>query len=161
MGDYPLSGWGAPTERRTAKTIRGSPVALQSTMRARMGERAFTLIELMMVIAVLGVLSTMALQQYELMVAKSKRVEAFAGLSGLWTAERSYFSSNNRYSGSFDELAFTMEGGTRLSASQIKGNRYTFSLSQPWGPSSWYCIANGQIDGDPWVDGVEIFDGRP
>lgn len=124
-------------------------------------ERGFTLIELMIVVAVLGVLAAISVQQYELMVAKAKRAEAYAGLGGLWTAERAYFASDNQYAGTFDALNYSIEGGTRLAANQVKGNRYTYTLGRPWGPASFYCIANGQLDSDPWVDGVEIYDGRP
>ena len=168
MGDFaPALGefthLGEKTHHSHAKrsASRGTGNASNDPMGLMRDERGFTLLELMTVVAIVGILSTLGLAQYELYVAKAKRVEAFAGLRGIFDAERTYFTSNTHYTDSFDRLGFSMEGGQRLSSTQIRGNRYTFTLSQPWGRSSFYCIANGQIDGDRFVDGVEIFDGRP
>lgn len=132
-----------------------------STTRGKTDEEGFTLIEIMVALAIIGFLATISIQEYELMVAKAKRVEARAGLSSIWDAERAYFAEHNEYTSRFDKLLFEVEGGTLVNPSRMKGNRYTYHLSQPWGNSSFYCVATGEIDSDSWPDVLVIEDGAP
>ena len=54
----------------------------------RRDRRGFTLVEIMMVSAVLGIVMSLGLTQYRSYVAKSKRTEAFLGLAAIRTGRR-------------------------------------------------------------------------
>jgi len=61
-------------------------------------ESGFTLIELMIVIAVIGLLTTIALPSYQSYVARGKRAEARAEVLKAEGWLERYFTENNRYS---------------------------------------------------------------
>uniref|UniRef100_E6PKK1 Putative Type II secretory pathway protein H n=1 Tax=mine drainage metagenome TaxID=410659 RepID=E6PKK1_9ZZZZ len=59
--------------------------------------RGFTLIELMIVVAIVAILSAIALPAYNSYVTRSKLAEAFSGLSGLSVAMQQYYQDNRTY----------------------------------------------------------------
>lgn len=59
--------------------------------------RAFTLIELMIVVAIIAFLATMAVPNLLKFSAKAKRAEAYAQLRSLYTAEKLYFAEKGSY----------------------------------------------------------------
>lgn len=123
-----------------------------------MRRRGFTLIELMLVVTIIGLLATIAVPEFDSYVMRAKRTEAVAGLEALWTAQRDYYAEHGVYAASFKQLAFEINGGTLQSPTQYTGGRYTYQLSQPWGATSFYCIATAQLDADPWPDILEIYE---
>ena len=58
----------------------------------------FTLIELMITVAIIGILSAIAYPSYESYVRKSRRVDAKNALLDLASRQERYFSVNNKYS---------------------------------------------------------------
>ena len=58
----------------------------------------FSLIELMIVIAIIGFLAMIAIPSYSKYVAKAKRAEAYMQLSSIYAAQKIYWSENGRYS---------------------------------------------------------------
>jgi type IV pilus assembly protein PilA len=66
-----------------------------SRLRNRKG---FTLIELMIVVAIIGILAAIAIPNFLKFQAKSKQSEAKTNLKAIFTAETSYFGENNLYS---------------------------------------------------------------
>jgi len=77
------------------------------------GKKGFTLIELMIVVAIIGILASIAIPNFLRFQAKSKQSEARLLLSGIFTAQTSYFSENNRY-GSFGEIAWSPIGTKQI-----------------------------------------------
>lgn len=59
--------------------------------------RAFTLIELMIVVAIVALLVTIAVPQYFKYLAKAKQTEVMVNLASLHTAQQAYFAQNGRY----------------------------------------------------------------
>lgn len=67
-------------------------------MKKNANESGFTLIEVMIVVAILGLLSTIAFPSYQSYVARGKRAEARAEVLKAEGWLERYFTENNRYS---------------------------------------------------------------
>lgn len=65
----------------------------------RKNNRAFTLIELMIVVGIIGILAAMAIPNYMKFLAKAKQSEAKANLGGIYVAQMGYFAVTNTYAG--------------------------------------------------------------
>lgn len=61
--------------------------------------KGFSLIELMIVVAIVGILSSIALPQYRDYVLRAEIAEATANLSGLRVKLEQYFQDNRTYNG--------------------------------------------------------------
>jgi prepilin-type N-terminal cleavage/methylation domain-containing protein len=59
--------------------------------------RGFTLVELMIVVAIIGVLASVAIPSFINYQLKSKRAEGFANLSALGKAQKAYYAEFNAY----------------------------------------------------------------
>ena len=127
---------------------------MNGTQRAprRTRQAGYTLIDVMIVTVIISVLATVAVNRYQLFVARAKRPEAVMAFRALAAAQREHLITRGTYAGTFDALGFRIEGGTRISPTEVQGRRYNFRLIQDDGPRSWYCIASGEIDGDPFRD---------
>lgn len=127
---------------------------MRRTQRARRGIRrsGYTLVDVMIVTVIMSVLSSVAINRYQQYVARAKRPEAVMAFRALAAAQREHLVTRGKYAGTFDALGFRVEGGKRISPTEIEGRRYTFRLIQDAGPRSWYCLASGDIDGDPFRD---------
>ncbi len=78
---------------------------LKSYERNQMG---FTLIELMIVIAIIGILAAIAIPQFSVYKAKSYNAESRADLKNAYTAAQAYFTDNE--GATFDDAALTASG---------------------------------------------------
>lgn len=91
-------------------------------------QKGFTLIELMIVVAIIGILAALAVPRFQMFQAKARQSEAKANLSHIYTLEQSYFGDNDSY------VAFAALGATGECPG---GNSLGFRI----GP----CPANGKI----------------
>lgn len=62
-----------------------------------MWDKGFTLIELMITVAILAILAAVAIPVYNNYVYSAKTAEATTNISGIRTLEESYFAENNTY----------------------------------------------------------------
>lgn len=62
--------------------------------------QGFTIIELMLVVAIIGTISAIAIPSFLRYQLRAKRSEAYANLAAVAKAEDSYFASNGRYADS-------------------------------------------------------------
>ena len=71
-------------------------------------KKAFTLIEVLVVVLIIGILAAVALPQYQKTVEKTKAVQAWTILKALAQAEQTYYLANGEYAQSFDDLGVDM-----------------------------------------------------
>ncbi|MDR0645576.1 MAG: prepilin-type N-terminal cleavage/methylation domain-containing protein, partial [Elusimicrobiota bacterium] len=67
-------------------------------------KKAFTLIEMLVVVLIIGILAAIALPQYWLAVRKSSSAKTLTLLKSLGNAQRLYFLQNDSYAESFEAL---------------------------------------------------------
>jgi type IV pilus assembly protein PilA len=96
---------------------------LKSFQKPLRKQEGFTLIELMIVVAIIGILAAIAIPNFLRYQAKSRQSEAKTNLGAIFVAQTAYFSENNRY-GSFNEVGYALAGTT---------NRYTYRSPAPLG----------------------------
>ncbi len=75
-------------------------------------KKGFTLIELMIVVAIIGILAAIAIPNFLKYQAKSKQSEAKVNLKGIFTSETSYFAEQNVY-GTLAFANFSPSGTSR------------------------------------------------
>jgi type IV pilus assembly protein PilA len=66
-------------------------------IRMRRGQKGFTLIELMIVIAIIGILAAIAIPQFAAYRKRAQDSAAKSALKNLATAQENYYVQNNRY----------------------------------------------------------------
>ena len=119
---------------------------------SRRRQDGYTLMDVMTVVLIMGVLASLGLNQYGKYVARAKRPETVMAFRSIASAQREYLLTHGRYAGTFSELGFKMESGAATSPTEIQGYTYNYRIIQDEGPRSWYVIATGNIDGDPFPD---------
>ena len=75
--------------------------------------RGFTLIELMIVVAIIGILAALAIPNFIRFQARSKQSEAKSNLKSLFTAQRSYYQEHDSYDILIHKVGFAPERGNR------------------------------------------------
>ena len=129
------------------------------------GQKGFTLIELMIVVAIIGILAAIAIPNFMQYQAKSKQSEAKTNLGGIYTSEVAYFGEQNAFSNDFALIGFQVAstgtqrytftlGGTALtSANAVAAGCTTYTgANVSTSPVGWTALATGNIDGDTFCD---------
>ena len=86
--------------------------------------KGFTLIELMIVVAIVGILAAIAIPTFARFQARAKQAEVKTTLKALFTAQKSYFGEKDRY----------VTDGSLLGWAPEQGNRYRYDLG---GSTAW------------------------
>jgi type IV pilus assembly protein PilE len=91
--------------------------------------RGFTLIEMMIVVAIVGILAAVALPSYQKYIIRAARVQAQAELLELTSLQEKIFLNSTNYSPSVTTAYNgTSAGGLGRTSGQTKDLRYTLSL---------------------------------
>lgn len=85
-------------------------------------EKGFTLIELMIVVAIIGIMAAIAIPNFLNYMCKTRQTEAKMGLAAIRTDEESYWVEFSRYTTNKTAIGFSVKAGGvysfRLNASE-------------------------------------------
>ena len=98
--------------------------------------RGFTLIELMIVVAIIGIIAAIGYPSYQNSVRESRRTDAYAALTAIAAQQERYFSDNNTYVTDLTQLGYPAATATSPEAYYVvtatagaSGIGSSFSLS--------------------------------
>ena len=135
--------------------------------------RGFTLIELMIVVAIIGILAAIAIPNFTRFQARAKQSEAKANLKGIFTTAKSWFAEKNVLDCGF--CGFTPESGNLYayrantgSAAVVINDKNgtapavanTAAAAANTTAGTFTANAMGNIDSDAFVDAWMINDGN-
>ena len=78
-------------------------------------KKGYSLIEIMVVIALIGSLLMIAVPKYKSFIAKTRRTEAQVNLHSIYAAEQAFWAENGRYSANLAEIGWRPEGKIKYS----------------------------------------------
>lgn len=127
MGGVPTAtsglGWVAGRRQNQGKMSR-----IMRTARQR-SERGFTLVEIMIAVAIVAILAAVALPSFMDSVRKSRRTEAFNAISNVQQLQERWRSNHGSYAGSLTAAAGDDPPGLGLSSAQTAKGYYDLALA--------------------------------
>lgn len=114
----------------------------------------FTLIELMIVVAIIGILAAIAIPNFLRFQAKAKQSEARVILSGIYTSETAYYAEQNTYQTDlggrvgYQPASIPKYYARGVSPTNNNYNSYILAASS----TSFSAQASGNIDTDTTID---------
>ncbi|MDJ0847064.1 MAG: prepilin-type N-terminal cleavage/methylation domain-containing protein [Myxococcota bacterium] len=132
--------------------------------RAARSRRGFTLIEIMVVVAVVAVLASAAIPQFKRSLYKSRRTEALYGLRAIHDLQLDYYAEHQEYADTFAKLGEPLDSGTINAAGAFVGDQYTFTLDT-WDldgrqNANYRATATGDIDPSDATLDIVIIENR-
>lgn len=82
-------------------------------VRSLKNEAGFSLVELMVVVAIIGILASLAIPSVGKYMAKARQSEAKTQLSSLYTAEKAFYAEYTAYHSMFGAVGYSPEGKLR------------------------------------------------
>jgi len=102
--------------------------------------KGFTLVELLIVVAIIGVLASQGVPAYRRMIQKSKKGEAQVMLGNISTAESGFFSEYGTYGNNIARMGAMMDG-----YQDVNGTNYTYTAGVGLSPACGAQLAAGAI----------------
>jgi len=96
-------------------------------IRTHKTRHGFTLIELMIAVAIVGILAAIAIPSYTSYVQKARRTSAKTALLDLASREAKYYSTNNAYTNSMTNLGYASAGP--IAVPDATSNYYNLSVA--------------------------------
>lgn len=116
--------------------------------RIRRKDKGFTLIELMIVVAIIGILAAIAIPNFMNYQCKAKQSEAKSNLGNIRTAEEAYYAEHDAYSSSTSEIGFSTKGQANYTYT-VSGNGASGTGASFTGSAS--ATGGGKLVGDTWT----------
>lgn len=122
----------------------------------------FTLVELMVVVAIIGILAAVAIPNYQKFQAKARQSESKIALASIFTAEKSFSAENGSFTGCIRQAGFAPDGAARYYAVGFAGAA-TSVPATACGPAGGLSCAvinwPGNVAGTPCKVAQEAFPG--
>ena len=116
-------------------------------------KQGFTLIELLVVVLIIGILSAIALPQYEKAVEKSKATQALTLLKAISQAVDTYYLENGTWPTTFDDLSFQLPADFSENTPYYKHNISDTKSNKDWAvqiestANNWPAVHIGTLTG--------------
>ncbi len=104
-------------------------------------DSGFTLIELMIVVAIIGILAALAIPNYRTFTNKAKTSEAKTLLGAIATMQEAFQAERGTYASDIVTLGFASTGHTYFLEPEFEKSDYSFTAT-----------TSGNLDTDPDVD---------
>jgi type IV pilus assembly protein PilA len=82
--------------------------------KIRLDRRGFTLVELMVVVAIIGILASIAIPNFTKQQAKARQSEAKIALASIYTVEQSFSAENSSYTACLSNIGYAPTTGSKL-----------------------------------------------
>lgn len=105
--------------------------SLSSTLVRDRRVGGFTLIEIMIVVAIISILAAVAIPSYQRSVQKSRRTDAKNALLDVAAKEERFFSTNNQYTATPANLGYS--GTFPVTIQSSTNSYYTLTVTAPAG----------------------------
>ncbi len=129
--------------------LEGAVVRRNVRNNCQVKAQGFTLIEVIIVVAIIGILAAIAVPSYTQYLTDGRRTDAITFLSEAAGEQIRYFSANNQYAGSMGELGY----GTGATFVTPEGH-YSVSVDNPGSQGRFVLTATPVADG-PQAGDVE------
>ena len=120
-------------------------------MKFTRNQKGFSLVELMIVVAIIGVLAALAVPKFSQFQAKARQAEAKNNLNHIYTLETAYQGDNDKYTATLTDIGFVVKGTTRYTYTVAAPTDATFTATATSGTSATNKVFPGCATADVWT----------
>ena len=102
-------------------------------------QRGLTLVELMVVVAVMAIIATVAYPMYTAQVQKTRRADAKIALESIAMAQERFYTVNGRYA----DILSTLQVSAAVQSGASDEGYYTVAVTNPGGTQLFTATASG------------------